>query len=115
MLMPACVGLPQLSQRVTLMSLSYVELPLPLRRMPSSPQFLTMTWSTFTRAAAGAKMPLTLAPPPSSVPPETEMLVALDAIWISGTATEDDEALIVAPLATRHSREPRTIPALVTQ
>src|SRR4051812_36741850 len=49
MLMPACAEPPEQSERVTANSLSYVELPLPMSRMPSKRPFLTTTLSMFTR------------------------------------------------------------------
>src|SRR5581483_5012160 len=106
MLMPAWAALPETSQRVTVISLSYVVSPWPLRRMQSWPQFLTMTLSMFTRDAAGALMPWIFAPLPSSTPPPTETLVAPEEIAMSGTVTAEVLALIVAPVATRHMFEP---------
>jgi hypothetical protein len=68
----------------------------------------------FTRAAAGARMPLMFAPLPSSVPPAIETFVEPEAIWIKGTVTDEAAARIVAPVPTRHSRELSTRPALLT-
>src|SRR5581483_1139693 len=106
MLMPAWAALPETSQRVTVISLSYVVSPWPLRRMQSWPQFLTVTLSMFTRDAAGALMPWMFAPLASSTPPPTETRDEPDEMEIRGTVTLELLALIVAPVATRHIFEP---------
>src|SRR5437016_1008210 len=67
---------------------------------------LAMTW---------ALMPLMLAPLPSRMPPATDTLVAPEETAINGTVTDEFAALMVAPLAMRHSCEPSTIPALLTE
>ena len=110
-LMPAR-GLPEASQRVTVISLSKTVLPWPRRRMPSRPVSRTVTLSTFTRLARGATMPFRSAPLPSSVPPATETWVAPEATCTRKVAaTEGEAARIVAPPAIRQVRLPSTSPA----